>query len=115
DLGAYYAALDSGTLPIAKAYFMTADDKVRREAIMQLMCNLGLSYETLSRKFGIHAADYFRAEIDSLTDLEADGLVRRKVTGIDVTELGRLFIRNIAMRFDADLPKETERRFSRTI
>ena len=115
DLGAYYAALDSGTLPVAKAYFLTEDDKVRRETIMQLMCNLGLNYENLSRKFRIDGPDYLRAEIDSLADLEADGLVRRKVTGIDVTELGRLFIRNIAMRFDAYLPKETERRFSRTI
>jgi len=35
--------------------------------------------------------------------------------GLKVTEGGRLFIRNIAMRFDAYLPKETERRFSRTI
>jgi coproporphyrinogen III oxidase-like Fe-S oxidoreductase len=35
--------------------------------------------------------------------------------GFVVTDLGRLFIRNIAMRFDAHLPKETERRYSRTV
>ena len=115
DLGGYYAALDSGTLPVTKAYFLTEDDKVRREIIMQLMCNLGLNYELLSRKLGINVPEYFSAEIQSLVDLEADGLIHRTSAGLEVTELGRLFIRNIAMRFDAYLPKETERRFSKTI
>jgi len=115
DLGGYYAALDAATIPIAKAYFLTGNDKIRREAIMQLMCNLGLDYESMSGKFGIDAADYLSAEVESLSDLEADKLVRRGEAGVEVTELGRLFIRNIAMRFDAYLPKETERRFSKTI
>ena len=35
--------------------------------------------------------------------------------GLAVTDAGRLFIRNIAMRFDAYLRKQTERKFSRTI
>ena len=115
DLGGYYAALDAASVPIAKAYFMSEDDKVRREIIMQLMCNLGVDFESVSRKLRVDVSDYFRAELDSLSDLEADGLIRRNDAGLEVTELGRLFIRNIAMRFDAYLPKETERRFSKTI
>jgi len=118
DLGGYYAALDSGTLPVAKAYFLTEDDKVRRETIMQLMCNLGLNYEALSRKLAINVPEYFRPELQSLGDLEADGLIRRTDARLEVTDLGRLFIRNIAMRFDAYLPKENPHgrdRFSKTI
>ena len=42
-------------------------------------------------------------------------LIRRSPGGLEVTTTGRLFIRNIAMRFDPYLPKETERRFSRTV
>ena len=53
--------------------------------------------------------------LESLADLAADGLVRRTSLGFKVTSEGRFFIRNIAMRFDAYLPKETERRFSKTI
>ena len=115
DLGGYYAALDAATIPIAKACFMTEDDKIRREVIMQLMCNLGLDFETVSRKAGVDIENYLEAELRSLSDLEADGLVRRNGSGLEVTELGRLFIRNIAMRFDAYLPKQTEHRFSKTI
>ena len=49
------------------------------------------------------------------TDLEADGLVRRVPGGLEVTNIGRLFIRNIAMRFDNQLAPVGERRHSRTI
>ena len=82
---------------------------------MQIMCNLGLNFAGLSRKLGINFARYFVTELESLADLEADGLVRRSTAGLEVTESGRLFIRNIAMRFDACLPRVTERRFSKTI
>jgi oxygen-independent coproporphyrinogen-3 oxidase len=53
--------------------------------------------------------------LQSLADLEADGLVRRVPGGIEVTDAGRLFIRNIAMRFDNTLAPVSERRHSRTI
>lgn len=115
DLPAYYAALDGGQTPFHKGYFVTEDDKIRRQTIMQLMCNLELDYLTMSQRLGINFAEYFAHELDSLADMQADGLVRSTTDGLHVTDLGRLLIRNIAMRFDAYLPKEAERRFSRTI
>ena len=51
----------------------------------------------------------------SEADLESDGLIERTPDGFSVTEVGRLLIRNIAMRFDVYLPAEKERRFSKTI
>jgi len=60
-------------------------------------------------------ARYFNAELESMTDLEKDGLLRREAGGLVVSEMGRLFIRNIAMRFDRYLPDARERRFSKTI
>jgi oxygen-independent coproporphyrinogen-3 oxidase len=115
DLNGYYSALDSGKSPVVKCYFVTEDDKIRREVIMQIMCNLELNFQDLSRKLGLDFASYFEAELDSLDDLEVDELLRRTAAGVQVTELGRLFIRNIAMRFDAYLPQLNEQRFSKTI
>jgi oxygen-independent coproporphyrinogen III oxidase len=69
----------------------------------------------MSQQLGINFPEHFANEIDSLDDLEADSLLTRFATGLEITETGRLFIRNIAMRFDAYLPQEVERRFSRTI
>jgi len=111
----YYAALDAGKVPVARGYLVTEDDKIRRQTIMRLMCDLSLNFQQMSQRLGINFEEYFARELDSLADLEGDNLVQRSPGGIEVTTTGRLFIRNIAMRFDAYLPKENERRFSRTI
>jgi oxygen-independent coproporphyrinogen III oxidase len=115
DLVAYYQSLDAGQLPITKSCFLSREDEIRRQTIMRLMCDLGLDYATMSRDLGIDFTTHFSAELDSLDALEADGLVIKTPQGITITDSGRLFIRNIAMRFDAHLPKQTERRFSKTI
>jgi oxygen-independent coproporphyrinogen-3 oxidase len=115
ELPKYYAALDAGQSPQIKGYVLTDDDKIRRQTIMRLMCDLALDYQGMSRLLGLDFAAYFAAELASLRDMEADGLLHRTTAGLTVTDLGRLLIRNLAMRFDAYLPKETEARFSRTI
>jgi oxygen-independent coproporphyrinogen III oxidase len=115
ELPPYYRALDEGRLPIHRGYLLTDDDLIRRQTIMRLMCDLALDYAAMSQKLGLDFAAYFARELGSLGDLEADGLLRRTAGGLEVTEVGRLFIRNIAMRFDAHLAKETERRYSRTV
>lgn len=115
DLPAYYAAVDAGTEPFAKGYILSADDKVRRHTIMRLMCDLGLDYAALSRDLGLNFTEYFATELNSMADLEQDGLLTRNAQGLTVNEIGRLFIRNIAMRFDRYLPNLADRKFSKTI
>jgi oxygen-independent coproporphyrinogen-3 oxidase len=82
---------------------------------MRLMCDMSLDYAGLSRDLGIVFTDYFKAELDSMADLEADGLLKRGADGLVVNDRGRLVIRNIAMKFDRYLPSAKERRFSKTI
>ncbi len=115
DLAGYYAALDSGGEPFAKGYIMSSDDKIRRHTIMRLMCDMSLDYAALSKDLGMDFAGYFKAELESMTDLEKDGLLRREAGRLVVNEVGRLLIRNVAMRFDRYLPAAKERRFSKTI
>ncbi len=115
ELPAYYAALDDGQLPLAKGYILTEDDKIRRQTIMRLMCDMGLDYGLMSQYLELDFKAYFAEELDSLRDLEADGLIEENHRGFVVTEFGRLLIRNIAMRFDSYQKTPAERRFSRTI
>jgi oxygen-independent coproporphyrinogen III oxidase len=115
ELPVYKEALSRNELPIERGYILTTDDARRRTTIMRLMCDLSLEFADMSCQLGLDFSDYFAAEIRSLDDLENDGLLTRDSEKIQITERGRLFIRNIAMRFDAYLPQETERRFSRTI
>ena len=111
----YCAALDSERLPLHRGYVMTGEDKLRRTTIMRLMCDLGLDYAAMSKLLGIGFQEHFAEELIALDDMEADGLLLKTATGLSVTDLGRLLIRNIAMRFDATLAPAGERKFSKTI
>jgi len=115
DLPKYYGALDAGQVPLARGYLVTEEDKIRRETIMRVMCDLSLNYAAMSRRLGINFAAHFQRELESLAGFEADGLVRRTAEGMEVTGTGRLFIRNIAMSFDNTLAPVGERKHSRTI
>lgn len=115
ELPDYYAALDEGKLPWTRGYVMTDDDRIRRRVIMQIMCNLGVDHAAMSQELGIEFSKYFAKELDSLADMEGDGLLQRQPARLQITELGRLLIRNIAMRFDAHTAQEKERRYSRTV
>jgi oxygen-independent coproporphyrinogen-3 oxidase len=107
--------LNEGKVPIVRGYLLNEDDKIRRITIMRLMCDLKLDYRAMSDLLNIDFKQYFEKELESLQDLEEDGLITLSPEGVTVTQLGRLFIRVIAMRFDAYLPRMAERRFSKTI
>lgn len=101
SLDAYYAALDRGEAPAGRGLELTTDDCRRREVIMRVMCDLRLDYAALSREFGLDFRTVYAAELERLRPLAADGLVELQPEGLRVTEAGRLFLRNIAVCFDA--------------
>ena len=115
ELPKYEAAVDAGRVPLHKAYLVTKEDKIRRETIMRVMCDLSLDFNEMSQKLGINFESHFENELASLDSFETDGLVKRTASGLEVTDSGRLFIRNIAMCFDNTLAPVSERRHSKTI
>lgn len=115
ELPKYQAAVDAGIVPLHKGYIVSAEDKIRRETIMRTMCDLSLDFAAMDEKLGINFQHYFSAELEALAPFAADGLVNIRPGGLDVTDAGRLFIRNIAMCFDNTLGATNERRHSKTI
>jgi oxygen-independent coproporphyrinogen III oxidase len=49
ELPKWQAAVDAGNVPLHKAYFVTDEDKIRRETIMRTMCDLSLDFAAMSR------------------------------------------------------------------
>jgi oxygen-independent coproporphyrinogen-3 oxidase len=115
ELPKWQAAVDAGKVPLHKAYIVGDEDKLRRETIMRTMCDLSLDFDAMSEKFGINFEQHFAKEITALEPFMADGLVKRTAKAFEVTDSGRLFIRNIAMCFDNTLGAANERRHSKTI
>ena len=115
ELPQYFAALDAGRAPLTRGYLLTDEDKIRRETIMRVMCDLALDYTAMGDQLGINFAGHFAKELESLAPFEADGLVKRNANGLEITDAGRLFIRNLAMCFDNTLASPGERKHSKTI
>lgn len=111
-LSRYYAAVDAGTLPTERGYELSDDDRIRGDVILSLMCRFEVDLDRIAPR------RYFADALRQLTPLAKDGLVETHAGRVTATPLGRLFIRNVAMCFDAHLQR-AERRpaptFSRTV
>ncbi len=63
ELPKWQAAVDAGNVPLHKAYFVTDEDKIRRETIMRTMCDLSLDFAAMSAKLGINFEQHFEKEL----------------------------------------------------
>jgi len=116
-LGEYYQALDASNLPTLRGVELTQDDRLRREVIVELMCNFVLKKARIAERYGIVFDDYFSDALRQLEPFAEDGLIHLGQDKLTVTTAGRLLIRNIVMNFDAYLQKKVDNKphFSRTV
>ena len=114
DLDSYYAAIERDELPIERGLVLTRDDLIRRDLISELICQFRLDLDTFGERWNIDARDYFASEIEKLQPMQSDGLVEIDEKGIQMTDPGRLLIRNVCMVFDVYL-EQAKARFSRVI
>ncbi|WP_027794120.1 oxygen-independent coproporphyrinogen III oxidase [Paraburkholderia acidipaludis] len=115
DLPSYGAALDAKRLAIARGIRLSADDRLRRDIIAELMCNLELRFDEFEAAYGVRFPSAFAPELERLRSFEEDGLVARSTNRLEVLPAGRMFVRNIAMVFDRYLGTQRPERFSRTV
>ena len=101
-------AVRAGQLPIVRGHTLTADDEVRGGIIRHLLCNLELPFAMVP--------DHLAPALDALRAHIADGLITEAPDRLRVTTLGRFFLRNLCLPFDAYLPALTsDRVYSRTL
>ncbi len=115
DLDQYYDALDRNELPIWRGLRCSADDELRRDIIMQLICHFHADFAVIEKRHNIQFKKVFARELERLQEFVDDGLVVVHEDGIEVTPLGRLLIRNICTVFDRYLADMAEGRFSKLI
>ncbi len=114
ELDQYCAALDEGRLPIERGLILNDDDLLRRDIIMSLMCHLEIDYAAKSAEHGIDFKAHFDRELEELKPMQDDGLIQLEDDKFTITQQGTLFIRNIAMKFDAYLA-EGKGKYSKTV
>ena len=117
-LSEYYAMIDAGRPPIERGYELAGDDWLRRRVIHEIMCNFGVEFAEIEREFGIRFHEFFARELEELREgPAASGFLEIGAQRLVVTEMGRLFVRNIAMAFDRHLREKRGEKpvFSRTV
>lgn len=112
----YYEALEQGRLPVDRGCVLNTDDIIRQYVINSLMCHFHLNKRGVESKFQIDFNAYFSKEKEHLEYCIDEGLLEKQTDSFYVTELGKLFIRNICMGFDYYLDQQKlNHRFSRTV
>jgi oxygen-independent coproporphyrinogen-3 oxidase len=112
---AYYEHLDAGHLPIEKGFSLSADDVLRRQVIMELMCSGPVDFATINHKHGIDFRQYFAHELAQLQHYEEAELIKVDEHSIQVTPKGRMFVRAVGMVFDKFLTLQTGAKYSKLI
>jgi oxygen-independent coproporphyrinogen-3 oxidase len=129
DIGGAYAqnahklkdwtdAVEAGRLPVERGTAMSADDVLRRFTINRVMCLFRLDLREIQQQFGDLARRSIEQSMGGLKTLIDDGLVTFDGHVLRVLPLGRLLVRNVAMMFDAYLPRHAKDKaptFSRTV
>lgn len=112
---AYYEHLDADQLPIEKGFSLSADDVLRRQVIMELMCSGPVNFAAINQAHGIDFVSYFATELAQLQQYEDAGLIVVDAHSIAVTPKGRMFVRAVGMVFDGYLAKQTTAKYSKLI
>ncbi len=116
ELPAYAAAVSAGGSATFRGARLTPDDELRRAVIQNLLCHGVLVKREIEARFAIDFDETFAPALAALEDCAADGLVELSDDAVRATPLGRVFLRNIAMPFDAYLEAAPDRPvFSRTL
>ena len=116
ELPAYTQAVEQAGSAVFRGFRLSPDDRLRRTVIGNLLCHGVVIKREIEQGFPIDFDDYFSDALERLSPCVEDGLVELTREEIRATPLGRIFLRNLAMPFDAHLDASVERPvFSRTL
>lgn len=100
SLESYYQKINANNLPVFRGHHLTNEDVIIRKHILNLMCHFETSWNN---------NDTFFPEIydvlDSLSEMQLDGLLYIETNKLTVTDLGKAYVRNICMAFDLRLKR----------
>jgi oxygen-independent coproporphyrinogen-3 oxidase len=108
----YKALVAKNEFPVLKGHILTKNELTSRKHILNMMCH----FNTVWQK-DEHIATMVAKNIDKLKEMEAEGLLQIKPSSLQVTEKGKLFVRNICMLLDPKIERKSSQKntFSSTI
>jgi oxygen-independent coproporphyrinogen-3 oxidase len=97
---------------VHRGWQLTLEDRLRRQLINGLMCQMQVDLKALGVRYGLDVRERFSSELDQLAPMVDEGLVEFDGPTLRITERGRPLMRLAAMPFDEHL---SAGRFSKTV
>ena len=116
ELNLWSEAVHKSGAATFRGFRLSDDDRLRQAVIGNLLCHGVVIKREIEDRFGIAFDETFADALELLAPCAADGLVELSKDEVRATDLGRVFLRNLAMPFDAYLDASPEKPvFSRTL
>jgi oxygen-independent coproporphyrinogen-3 oxidase len=91
----YETRIRNGDLAVQRGHVLSADDRLRHKHILKLVTQFATDFDAC-------------ADASRLQQLRSDGLLTVDAKRVAVTPLGRSFLRNICMAYDARLQQAAQ-------
>lgn len=99
---AYEQSIAGGRLATVKGYALTDDDRLRAEIIERIMCDFGVSLDTICARHGSVPEEMLKSS-PRLQKLISDGIVELDGGSLAMADDSRFLVRSVAAAFDAHL------------
>ena len=113
----YIKAIETNNLAIFRGYSVSKEQKVIRDVINNIMCNYYVDFNDIANNNEVSLDELYEMidfSYENFDDFIEDGILEIQNEKVNVFENGRLFTRNIAMKFDP-LVKKNIGTYSKTI
>ena len=115
ELDQYMEETVNNKLIPRRGLLLEKEDQLRRKVIETLMCHGEITIQDFEFLYELDFRQHFAEAWTQLEKFEEEGLVKLSPAKIELTPLGMLFTRNLAMPFDRHLKAGGAQNFSNTV
>ncbi len=115
ELDQYMEETVNNKLIPRRGLLLEKEDQLRRKVIETLMCHGEITIQDFEFLYELDFRQHFAEAWTQLEKFEEEGLVKLSPAKIELTPLGMLFTRNLAMPFDRHLKASGAQNFSNTV
>ncbi len=113
----YVKSINEGVFPIEKYYFVNENEKLIRQIIEEIMCNMYVDFNKVAETNKIDVNQIYKitdVDFKVLDTFKDEGLIHFENNILELTAQGQFFMRNIAAAFDPNMKNNT-RQFSKAL
>ncbi len=117
DLKKYEEAINKGQFPVEKYYIVSQEEKIVRDIIENIMCNMEVSLNDIAKKYYKTLKEIYdisQVNLEALEQYEKEGFLSFREDYLKLTPKGQFFMRIIAAAFDPNM-KTNKKNFSKAL